>query len=89
MKKEIYNPKCLKNYLNRGYQLSRIVTSIQHQDQIEKKYQKKSLKGILALRVAKEMLRSGRKPKDKAEKMVKNNYVTINYMKDIINELNS
>lgn len=37
-------------------------------------------------RVAKEMLRSDRKPKDKAEKMVKNNYLTINYMKNIINE---
>lgn len=36
-------------------------------------------------KVAKEMLRSGRNPVDKAEKMVKNNYITINHIKDVIN----
>lgn len=35
---------------------------------------------------AKEMLRSGRKPQDRAEQMVYNNYLTIKKIKDLINE---
>jgi Fic family protein len=37
-------------------------------------------------RIAKEMLRSDRKPRDKSEKMVKNNYITINYIKEIVDD---
>ena len=36
--------------------------------------------------VAKEMLRTGRKPRDKAEQMILNNYVTIGRIKDLVKE---
>lgn len=45
------------------------------------------LEGAATTRVvAKEMLRSGRKPKDHAEKMIFNNYITITKIRDYINE---
>lgn len=45
------------------------------------------LEGAVTTRkVAKEMLRSGRKPKDRAEQMILNNYDTIRTMREVINK---